>query len=161
MAKPIDNREANRDPITGTPGSHPVATGVGTALGGAAAGVAAGAAGGPVGAAAGAVVGGVLGGVAGTVVGEQIDPTVEADYWREAYATRPYYSDELTYEEMEPAYRYGWEARARYADEDFDSVESTLAEGWEETKHDARLGWDLARDATRDAWNHATPRKPR
>ena len=61
--------DANRDPISGAPGSHPVGTGLGAAAGGAAAGVAgaaiAGAATGaamtgpaaPVGAAIGAVIG--------------------------------------------------------------------------------------------------------
>src|SRR3989344_4789503 len=50
-----DFNDANRDPLTNEPGSHPVGTGVGAALGGAAAGAAAGAFGGPVGAAIGGV----------------------------------------------------------------------------------------------------------
>ena len=37
MADRKKANDSNRDPITGTPGAHPVATGVGTALGGAAA----------------------------------------------------------------------------------------------------------------------------
>ncbi len=48
MAREKKAQDENRDPITGTPGSHPVATGVGTAIGGAAAGMAAGAAAWPV-----------------------------------------------------------------------------------------------------------------
>ena len=95
------------------------------------------------------------------MVGEQIDPTAEDAYWRENYVSRPYYSDDFTYEDISPAYRYGWESRSRYADKRFEDVESTLKAGWEETKHDVRLGWDQARGATRDAWDHAAVRKPR
>ena len=66
---------ANRDPITGTPGAHPVGTGVGAVAGGMAAGAAAGTVAGPVGTVVGAAVGAVAGGFAGNGVAEKIDPT--------------------------------------------------------------------------------------
>ena len=66
---------ANRDPITGTPGAHPVGTGVGAAAGGVAAGAAVGSVAGPVGTVVGAAVGAVAGGLAGKGVAEKIDPT--------------------------------------------------------------------------------------
>jgi hypothetical protein len=153
--KQTPSQDANRDPITGTPGAHPVATGVGAAVGGAAAGAAAGAVGGPIGAAVGATAGAVAGGLAGKAAGESIDPTVEETYWRGQYSQRPYYSDDFTYEDMAPAYRYGWEARSRYQGRDFDAVESDLRGGWDETQHDVRIGWEEARLAVRDAWDHA------
>ena len=57
--------DANRDPLTGESGSHPIGTGVG-ATGGAATGAAVGGAvGGPIGAAVGGVAGAVAGGAAG------------------------------------------------------------------------------------------------
>ena len=43
------DRDANRDPLTGAPGSHPVGTGLGAVAGGLAAGAAAGTVVGPVG----------------------------------------------------------------------------------------------------------------
>lgn len=67
---------ANRDPITGAPGAHPVGTGIGAATGGVAAGAAAGSVAGPVGTAVGAAVGAVAGGLAGKGVAEKADPTV-------------------------------------------------------------------------------------
>ena len=147
--------DLNQDPITGTPGAHPVAAGVGAALGGAAAGVVGGAAAGPVGVVIGAAVGAIAGGLAGKATGEQLDPTVEEAYWRSHYAKRPYYSKDFTFEDYSPAYRYGWEAQSRQTGESFDDVESDLAENWEETKHDARMGWDKARYAVRDAWDRS------
>lgn len=70
---------ANRDPITGTPGAHPVGTGVGALAGGAAAGAAVGTVAGPVGTAIGAAVGAVAGGLAGKGVAEQVDPTIDPE----------------------------------------------------------------------------------
>lgn len=66
---------ANRDPISGAPGAHPVGTGLGAAAGGVAAGAAVGAIAGPVGMAVGAGVGAVAGGLAGKGVAEAVDPT--------------------------------------------------------------------------------------
>jgi type IV secretory pathway TrbL component len=163
-------RDANRDPITGTPGSHPVGTGVGAAAGGMAAGVAgaalAGAATGaaatgpaaPLGAAVGAVIGAVAGGLAGKSVAESIDPTAEDAYWRENYKTRQYAStsDASNYDydrDYAPAYRHGYTAAAQHRGKKFDDVESTLQQKWNETKGDSRLGWEKARHATRDAWH--------
>jgi len=159
MASRKKETDSNRDPITGTPGSHPVATGVGAAIGGAAVGAAAGVVAGPVGAAVGAIVGGVAGGAAGTAVGEELDPTAEEAYWRENYQYRPYYGDEFSFDDYSPAYRYGWESRSRYRGQSFEEAEDSLQAGWEETKHDVRLGWDEARDAVRDAWDHVPARR--
>ena len=66
---------ANRDPLTGAPGAHPIGTGVGAAAGGVAAGAAVGSVAGPVGTVVGAAVGAVAGGLAGKGVAESIDPT--------------------------------------------------------------------------------------
>src|SRR5476651_2068900 len=78
-------QDANRDPLSGRAGAHPVGTGVGAAAGGIAAAIATGAAmgtfagpaGTAVGAAAGAAAGAVAGGLAGKAVAEHLDPTVE------------------------------------------------------------------------------------
>ncbi len=154
--------DANRDPITGAPGSHPVGTGVGAAgggLAGAAAGAAIGTAIAPgigtaVGAVIGAVAGGAAGGGVGHVVAENINPTVEDAYWRGEHRNRPYYEAGRTYEDdYQPAYRYGWETRARHSGRRFDEAESDLRQGWEKEKAKSRLGWDKARHATRDAWD--------
>src|ERR1700742_2297744 len=107
----VQSTDANRDPITGEPGAHPVGTGLGTAAGGAAAGAAGGAAAGPVGAVVGAVAGGIVGGLAGKSIAESIDPTAEDAYWRENHAGRPYHDASITYDDLAPAYRHGWESR--------------------------------------------------
>jgi phage tail tape-measure protein len=117
------NADANRDPISGEPGAHPVGTGVGAAAAGAADGAAGGLIVGPAGAAVGAAIGAVAGGLAGKGVAESIDPTVEDAYWRENYAQRPYYDKNSAYEEYQPAYKYGWESQSKYAGRSFGDVD--------------------------------------
>lgn len=143
--------DANPDPITGAPGSHPVGTGVGAAIAGAAAGAAGGALAGPVGAAVGAVVGAVAGGYAGKAIEETIDPTAEDAYWRENYRGRPYVDQGADYETYRGAYQYGWESRGQYAGLRFEDAESDLERDWR--KRQSKLSWDQAKHATRDAWD--------
>lgn len=149
-----ENRDMNRDPISGTPGSHPLGTGVG-ATGGAVAGAAVGALFGPIGMLVGGAIGAVGGGAAGHAVAERVDPTGEAEYWRENYSSRPYYSADYDYDtDYAPAYAYGSESRARYGNRAWDdSLESDLKQGWESAKAKSRLTWEKAKDAVRDAWN--------
>lgn len=147
-----DHPDANRDPITGTPGAHPVGTGVGAAAGGVT-GAAVGSVAGPVGTVVGAAVGAVAGGLGGKAVGERVNPTVEEAYWRENYAKEPYHSREYGYEDYAPAYRTGYEARSRYPDRSFDQVEGELRSEYEQGKGTSRLGWDEAKEATRAAWH--------
>ncbi|GMU24880.1 MAG: hypothetical protein AMXMBFR13_49510 [Phycisphaerae bacterium] len=151
VTEPRDEADANRDPITGAPGSHPVGTGVGATAGGVA-GAAIGAIGGPVGAVVGTAVGGVVGGLVGKGVGEGVNPTVEHEYWQTNYRSRPYADENLAYEEYGPAYQCGWEGYCRYPDRDFDDIEPDLRRDWEHHRGSSSLTWDRAKDAARDAW---------
>ncbi|MDB6054748.1 MAG: hypothetical protein JWN25_2271 [Verrucomicrobiales bacterium] len=144
--------DANRDPITGTPGSHPIGTGIGAAAGGAATGAAIGTVAGPVGTVIGMAAGAVVGGLAGKGVAEAIDPTVERGYWKDNYNTRPYVEKNSTWEHYEPAYRTGYEGYGRYQGKRFEDVESNLRSDYEKTRSKAGLEWDKAKLATRDAW---------
>lgn len=146
--------DANPDPITGAPGSHPVGTGLGAA-GAGAAGAAIGAVAGPVGAAVGAVIGAVAGGLAGKAAAEGVNPTAEDAYWRENHKSRPYYSSDYSYDEdYAPAYRYGYQSRTQYPGQRYEDVESNISGGWDKFKGKSRLGWEKAKLATRDAWEH-------
>jgi hypothetical protein len=152
--------DANRDPISGAPGAHPVGVGVGASGGGAAGAAIGGAVGGPVGAVAGAAVGAVAGGLAGKGAAEAVNPTVEDAYWRENYKTRPYASTVRNYDDVRPAYQYGWESYGKYKGRQFDEVEPELRRNWESGQHNARLGWDNAKGAVRDAWHRVERKLP-
>lgn len=145
--------DANRDPITGAPGSHPVGTGVGAVVGGAAAGAAAGTVVGPVGTVVGAAVGAIVGGLAGKSVAEVIDPTSEVAYWRDNFKGRPYAENATSFDDYAPAYGYGVSSYARYPGRSFDDVEADLSRDWDGARGASKLQWDQARNATRDAWD--------
>jgi hypothetical protein len=138
-------------------GSHALGTGAGAA-GGAAAGAAVGSALGPGGAAVGATLGAVAGGPAGRPPPEAINPAEEDAYWREHYERRPYADDTLSYDHYRPAYRYGWESRARHEGRRWAEVERDLERGWRENRGTSRLGWADAKLAARDAWQRVEHR---
>src|SRR6201996_4973569 len=126
--RPTTGTSANRDPLTGAPGAHPVGTAAGAVAGGLATGAAVGTVAGPVGTAIGAAVGAVVGGLAGKGVAEGIDPTAEDAYWRENYASRDYVANGRTYDDYGPAYGY---AVSQYQPgRAFDDIETDLADGW-------------------------------
>ena len=90
-------------------------------------------------------------------VAESVDPTGEADYWRGAYASRPYYKSQYDYDtDYAPAYAYGNTVRSQYAGRTWDdSLEADIKQGWEATKAKSRLTWEQAKDAVRDALHEA------
>jgi uncharacterized protein (TIGR02271 family) len=147
------NKDANRDPITKTPGAHPVGTGIGAAAGGAAAGAAVGSVAGPAGTAAGIVGGAIVGGLAGKGVAEAVNPTEEEAYWRERHAGQPY-ARNRSYDEYQGAYRTGWEGYSRYgiSGRSFQESEADLRREYERNRGKSTLGWDDARFAAQAAW---------
>ena len=148
--------DANRDPLTGAPGAHPVGTGVGAAAGGAT-GAAIGSVVGPLGTALGAVIGAVAGGLAGKATAEAIDPTVEDAYWRDRYVSEPYYRDGYTYDDYAPAYGVGMGSTLaeKYRGRPFDEYEADLARDRDIYRGESRLTWPEASPAARAAWDRA------
>lgn len=93
-------------------------------------------------------------GNAGTAHSDTINPTVEAQYWKDNYAKRPYADAKMTQDQYAPAYQYGWDSYKAHGSDGktFDNVESDLRRGWDKAKGSSRLAWDQAKLATRDAW---------
>lgn len=148
-------RHANRDPLSGTPGAHPVGTGVGALLAGAATGAVTGTVAGPVGTVIGAAIGAVVGGLAGKGVAEVIQPTSDETYWSEHYNTRPYVKSGASFDDYGPAYRNGVDAHSRYPGRPFDDIETELSRDWDSARGPSSLDWEAARHASRDAWDRA------
>jgi hypothetical protein len=158
------NATANRKPITGALGAHPVGTGLGAAAGGLAGGLAAGAVAGaatgtvvgPVGTVVGAVVGAVAGGLAGKGVAEMVDPTAEDAYWRDNFSSRPYVTTGGTYDDYGPAYRYGVDGYGLYKGRTFEQSEPQLMRDWQGARGTSKLTWENAKHATRDSWQRVS-----
>ena len=143
---------ANRDPLTGAEGAHPVGVGLG-ATGGAATGAALGAPAGPLGMAIGAAAGGVIGGLVGKGAGEVFNPTLEDTYWRGAWADEPYARTDFLYEDYEPAYRIGYLGAARRDGRSFEEAEPQLREQYERVRAGSPLLWEAARVPAKAAWD--------
>lgn len=158
VARDGARERTNRDPVTNEPGAHPLGTGAGAAGAGATGAAVGGAVAGPVGALVGAAVGAVAGGLAGHSAAEILNPTEEDAYWREHYSRRPYADETLGYDQYRPAFRYGWESRARHMGQRWDQVERDLERGWREHRGTSRLGWSDAKLAARDAWQRVDHR---
>jgi hypothetical protein len=160
----LKGKDANRDPISGAPGAHPIGVGIGAVAGGAAAGAATGTVAGPVGTVIGAAVGAVVGGLAGKGVAEKIDPTAEDAYWREHHVHEPYYESGRTYDDYAPAYRAGYESRSRFSNDTeprtFDEVERDIEAEYNRRRNANGLSWDKAKTPARAAWDRVERAMP-
>jgi hypothetical protein len=142
--------------------AHPVGTAVGAVAGAVAAGAAVGSVAGPIGTAVGAVVGAAAGGFAGKEIADMVDPTMENEFWRTNWQTRPYIDQRLSFDrDYAPAYRHGVDAYVRYPERHFDEIETHLSEGWREARGESGLEWESARPAARDAWERVKDRVER
>jgi hypothetical protein len=152
--KVVANEEdLNRDPITGTPGAHPLGTGAGAASGGVAGAAVGMAVGGPVGSVIGAAVGAVAGGLAGKSAAEAVNHTAEEQFWRETYTREPYYLEGKTYEYYAPGFRAGWEGRVRHDSRTFKEAEPELMKEYDRSRSELDPTWMEVRPAARAAWD--------
>ncbi len=152
--KVVANEEdLNRDPISGTPGAHPLGTGGGAASGGVAGAAVGMALGGPVGSVIGATVGAVAGGLAGKSAAEAVNPTAEEEFWRETYVREPYYVKGRSYEYYAPGFRAGWEGRVRHDGRSFEAAEPELKSDYLRTRTELNKEWLDVRPAVRAAWD--------
>jgi len=148
----VNEEDVNRDPISGTPGAHPIGTGAGAAPGAVAGGIAGLVVGGPVGGAIGAVVGAVAGGMAGKSAAEAFNPTAEEKFWRETYIREPYYVSGREFEYYAPGFRAGWQGRVRHDGRSFDEAEPDLMLEYNEGKSELDPSWIDMQPAARAAW---------
>jgi len=145
--------DLNRDPLSGTPGAHPLGTTAGATSGAVAGAVAGMAVAGPVGSVVGIAVGAVAGGLAGSSAAEAVNPTAEELFWRETYIREPYYVKGKTFEYYAPGFRAGWEGRVRHDGRTFEHAEADLKVSYDIAKSELDPSWQDVRPAARAAWN--------
>lgn len=150
--------DLNRDPLTGTPGAHPLGTGAGAASGGVAGAAVGMAVGGPVGSVIGAAIGAVAGGLSGKSAAEAVNPTAEEIFWKETFIREPYYAPGKPYEYYAPAFRAGWEGRVRFDGRTFAEAEGDLAAAYILNKSELDPSWLEIRSAAEAAWNRVDRR---
>lgn len=84
-------------------------------------------------------------------VGEAVDPG-EDEYWRDVYEEWPYYRDDFTYEDYEPAFRLGYNAGSAHRRPYDDNIAAELQARYEQCCSGSPLRWEDARHAVRDAY---------
>ena len=111
----------------------------------------------------GTVVGtaaGIAAGAAQALVGKApsgpkpVDAMAEELYWREHFAAEPYFdATHYSFEDYLPAWRTGWEGKAKYAGRSFEDAERELQQDWNWNRSKScPLLWDQARAAVRAAF---------
>ena len=81
-------------------------------------------------------------------------------WWKENFNSRPYAAGG-SYEEFQPAYRYGFESGRHNMGRTCSDVETDLRSGWDKYEHRGASGstWENIKDAVRDAWHRVTGQK--
>ena len=84
---------------------------------------------------------------------KDVPPKVEAAneelYWREHFAAEPYYDSTFDFDEYLPAWRTGWEGRAKYPGRSFEEAEGDLQADFNWNRGQSRLLWEQAKPAVR------------
>lgn len=81
----------------------------------------------------------------------------EARHFRLNFASRPYAQRDAWFEDFEPAYRLGCDARHRFEGLTFEEVEPQLEAEWYSTQPSMALTWQQVSGAVRDAWDYFEP----
>ena len=84
---------------------------------------------------------------------QRVNPSFEEGFWRGQYTREPYYTQNLAFEDYEPAYRLGHEATQSYQGKRFEDVEPDLQSRYDRQRGDSRLTWAEAKAAVKAAWN--------
>ena len=81
----------------------------------------------------------------------------EDKWWEQNFSSRPYATGR-TYDDLRPAYRYGFESGTHHMGRTWNDVEPDLRTGWDKFEHRSAGGaaWENVKDAVRDAWHRIT-----
>lgn len=83
-------------------------------------------------------------------------------YHAQQFENAPFRGADDRYEDFQPAYRYGTQARSRYGDRNWDdSLEQDLRADWDKRPDGARLTWERAKAAIKDAFSSDHSRSAR
>jgi uncharacterized protein (TIGR02271 family) len=74
-------------------------------------------------------------------------------YWRQNYASAPYYDAGRSFDDYQGAYRTGVEGYSRHQGKSFDQVENELRNDYERHRGSSSLTWEKAKAAARAAWD--------
>jgi len=76
----------------------------------------------------------------------------ENAYWKQNFASRPYYQTGANYSTFQPAYQYGVNAYSQYGGLPYSAVQTQLQNNWNSARGNSNLTWTQAQKATQDAY---------
>ena len=84
----------------------------------------------------------------------------EEDAWWKANFSSRHYAKGRQYEELRPAYMYGYVSGVRHKGRSWDDITEDLRTGWDrfEGKGPGGAAWENIKDAVRDAWDRVLGR---
>jgi hypothetical protein len=81
-----------------------------------------------------------------------VEPFPDSGYWNQQFSREPYFLEGDSYDDFDPAYRLGYNARRQHPETGFDTLEAQLQREWDTSKGPSRLDWNRARHAALRAW---------
>lgn len=88
----------------------------------------------------------------GTMPSDAWDKDEDA-FWRNKYEHESYFQKGMTYDDYQPAYRFGWDFHHRHHGKKWDEVQSDMGREWDKFKMKSRLSWEHAKHAVKAAWD--------
>ena len=80
--------------------------------------------------------------------------------FQQSYEKAPYYRDGQSWQDYEPAYKYGYDQYASATGRKWEEVKSELEQGWDKAKGESRMAWEQAKDAVRAGWDRVERAMP-
>lgn len=78
----------------------------------------------------------------------------EDTYWRNKFATRPYYNGAINYSSYQPAYKFGVNSYSQFGGMNYEDLDQAqLRRDWENIRGNSNLSWEQAQPAFRDSYS--------
>ena len=77
----------------------------------------------------------------------------ENTFWQNKFQHEGYFQNGMTWDDYEPAYRYGFESHNKWHGRKWDDVEHDMGSEWDKMKAKSRLKWEHAKFAVKAVWD--------
>jgi hypothetical protein len=93
------------------------------------------------------------GAMAGALAGaSSVNSAEEHAFWQQHFRDLAPYQAAADYDQIAPAFEFGWQRRQQHRDMTFETDEGALRADWQSQPAAQRLPWDMAREAVKAAW---------
>jgi len=91
----------------------------------------------------------------GAATNANVNLSAQNEYWSTHYALRPYFSKQISFATVAPAYQFGAQLYSQNVGKPFSGIDqTTLSAQWNQIRGNSTLTWDQAQPAVQDAYTH-------